>query len=311
MKDNELVWAAMNGDVQAFSLIVEKYSNALCSVAYGVLGDFHLAQDIVQESFIQAYFKLHALKDPEKIGSWLYAITYRQSVDWKRKQSKEQHALERYEWLNHPASFEEIVDKREIHIEIWKALNKLGELNRIIMILFHMSGLTMESIGNLLNMSIRAVESRHRRTRKLLKQELVDILFEGLQNPFSNESMATNVTANLIKQAGQFYIPVADKIRSSHWFIAQFGLSLAQNGHLILPSGQTLYLLQVKPTPIIANSEFSVPVLSFEVDNMSEVYERLKNQGIRVDELIKDSLTGEHFFFYDMDNNRFGIYQEK
>ncbi len=307
IKDDELVLATLNGDVQAFSLLVEKYSNALCSVAYGVMGDFHLAQDIVQESFIKAYYKLKTLKDTDKVGSWLYAITYRQSVDWKRKLQKERHALERSELLNHPISFEVMIDKREIHTEVWNALDKLSELNRIIITLFHMSGFSMESIGKFLNMSISAVESRHRRARKLLKQDLMDVYFDGLRSQYSNQAVITKVTTSLIKQAGQFYIPVSDKKRSSEWFIEQFGLSADMNGHLILPSGQTLYLLPFKH-PFYTDS--SIPVLSFDVDNITEVYHKLKKDGISVDERIED-IMGEHFFFYDLDNNRFGIYQSK
>jgi len=311
IKDDELVLATLNGDVQAFSLLVEKYSNALCSVAYGVMGDFHLAQDIVQESFIKAYYKLNTLKDTDKVGSWLYAITYRQSVDWKRKLQKEKLALERSELLNHPSSFEDMVDKREIHKEVWSALDKLGELNRIIITLFHMSELSMESIGKFLNMSISAVESRHRRARKLLKQELMDVYFDGLRNHYSKQTVITMVTTSLVKQAGQFYIPVSDKKRSSEWFIEQFGLSLDRNGHLILPSGQTLYLLQFKHPHDIFYTESPVPMLSFDVDNITEVYDQLKGKGICVDARIEDSIMGEHFFFYDLDKNRFGIYQSK
>jgi RNA polymerase sigma-70 factor, ECF subfamily len=310
INDDELVLATLNGDVQAFSLLVEKYSNALCSVAYGVMGDFHLAQDIVQESFIKAYYKLNTLKDTEKIGSWLYAITYRQSVDWKRKLQKERHALERRDFLNHPVSFEELVDKREIQTEVWDALGKLDELNRIIITLFHMSGFSMESIGKFLNMSISAVESRHRRARKRLKQDLMDGFFDGLRSQYSNQTVITKVTTSLIKQAGQFYIPVSDKKRSSEWFVEQFGLSADPNGHLTLPSGQTLYLLQFKHPDPAFSTDTSIPVLSFDVDNINEVYIKLKKDGISVDERIED-IMGEHFFFYDLDNNRFGIYQSQ
>ncbi|WP_177186843.1 sigma-70 family RNA polymerase sigma factor [Paenibacillus sp. CF384] len=310
-KDEELVAATVNGDVNAFSLLVERYANALCSVAYGVIGDFHLAQDIVQESLVKAYFNLHTLKDAVKVGSWLYAITYRQSLDAKRKLHNAQQALEGAAGIEHSLTFDEIVEKREIRAEVWKALNGLDERNRIIMVLFHISGFSMASIGKFLNMSVSAVESCHRRTRKLLKQELMDVYFDGLRDQYPALLMKSKVTANIIKKAGHFYIPVSDKTQSSTWFVDQFGLFSDRNGDLILPSGQILYLLPFKPSDIIfAADDVIVPVLSFEVDAITDVYERLKKNGISVGQL-ENGMTGKHFFFQDLDNNRFGIYQSQ
>lgn len=312
LKDDELVSATLNGDIEAFSLLVEKYTNALCSVAYGVIGDFHMAQDIVQESFIKAYYKLHTVKDAEKVGSWLYAITYRKSVDLKRKlQKAQQQVLEGTAGLDHSLSLEEIVEKREIQTEVWQALNGLDERNRIIMVLFHISGFSMESIGQFLNMSVSAVESRHRRTRKLLKRELMDVYFDELRNQYPNQTVVTKVTTSLIKQAGHFYIPVSEKKRSVEWFIKHFGLSVDLNGHPALPSGQTLYLLQIKTPYDILHTDSSLPVLSFDVDNIHEVYDKLKKNGVCVDEQVGDFVWGKRFFFHDLDKNRFGINQSK
>lgn len=308
MKDEELVAATLNGDVHAFSILVKKYSNALCSVSYGVIGDFHRAQDVVQEAFIKAYYKLRTLKEPEKVGSWLYSITYRLSIDLKRKLQKDQHVLDQIERIDDPLSFDEMVDIREVHTEIWKALNGVDERNRIIIVLFHISGFSLERIGKLLGLSASAVESRIRRTRKQLKLELMDFFFDGLRNQYPAQTMAVKVTASIVKRAGHFYIPVSNKQRSSEWFVDQFGLSLDLNGHLVLPSQQILYLLEAIPA---SDFDDSVPVLSFEVDNSNEVYGRLKNKGIRVDEKLGKLMTGEHFFFYDLDSNRFGIYQSQ
>lgn len=90
--------------------------------------------------------------------------------------------------------------------------------------------------------------------------------------------------------------------------MVQFGLFPDRNGDLILPSGQILYLLPFKPSDMI--NDVIVPVLSFEVDAIMDVYARLKNNGIQVGEL-ENVMTGKHYFFHDPDNNRFGIYQSQ
>jgi RNA polymerase sigma-70 factor (ECF subfamily) len=308
-KDAELVNAALNGDVQAFTLLVEKYSNAVCSVAYGVLGDFHMAQDVAQEAFVKGYFKLQTLKNPETFGSWLYAITYRLSLDWLRKLQKEQRAIAGAEAIEHRDSFEEMVEKREIQAEVWKALAKLDESNRIIVTMYHLSEFTMESIGVFLNMTVAAVESRLRRARKVIKQELLANHFGQMISLNDNQTLITKVTQRIVKQMGQFYIPVSNKASSTAWFVEQFGLSQDRNGHLLLPSGQTLFLLQTNSTAFNFITDKTYPVLTFAVDNSQYVYDFLKMQGIRVEDQAEDLLNSKHFFFYDLDNNMFGIHQ--
>ena len=82
-----------SGDFDAYRMIVNEYSNALLSVAYSVLGDFHEAQDAVQEAFLKCYRNLHILNDPAKLGSWLYAIAHRTSLDFAKE------AGERSRWM--------------------------------------------------------------------------------------------------------------------------------------------------------------------------------------------------------------------
>ena len=62
-----------------------RYSNAILSVAYSVLGDFHEAQDVTQEAFVKCFRRLHTLKDPARLSSRLYSIAYRTSLDFLKK----------------------------------------------------------------------------------------------------------------------------------------------------------------------------------------------------------------------------------
>jgi len=64
--DAELILNALQGDLEAYAPLVIRYSNALYSIAYSITGDFHLSQDIAQDSFIKAFDRLKLLKDPEK-----------------------------------------------------------------------------------------------------------------------------------------------------------------------------------------------------------------------------------------------------
>lgn len=60
MKDNdaELIRRTLVGDETAFTLLVKKYRKHVHTLAWHKIGDFHIAEDITQEIFLQVYFNL-------------------------------------------------------------------------------------------------------------------------------------------------------------------------------------------------------------------------------------------------------------
>ncbi|MEQ1663849.1 MAG: sigma-70 family RNA polymerase sigma factor [Bdellovibrionales bacterium] len=73
--DNILVERAKNGDVEAFSELVLRHQKSLLRLAFRVIGDLELAQDVVQESFMKAYQKLSSFEGRSKFKSWMFQIT--------------------------------------------------------------------------------------------------------------------------------------------------------------------------------------------------------------------------------------------
>lgn len=73
--DSTIVERAKNGDISAFSELVLRHQKSLLRLAYRVLGDFELAQDVVQESFMKAYQKLSAFEGRSAFKSWIFQIT--------------------------------------------------------------------------------------------------------------------------------------------------------------------------------------------------------------------------------------------
>jgi len=63
-----LVTLASTGDTNAFGTLVERFQDMAVGYASGILGDPHLAEDVAQEAFINAWEKIRQLEDPEKVG---------------------------------------------------------------------------------------------------------------------------------------------------------------------------------------------------------------------------------------------------
>lgn len=74
LSDFELVRRTKDGYQDAFSIIVERYQKPLHSLSMRYVRDAHLAEDIVQESFMKAYEKLSSFQFRSAFKSWLYRI---------------------------------------------------------------------------------------------------------------------------------------------------------------------------------------------------------------------------------------------
>ena len=76
MKNNDvtLIQQTLSGNQNAFTTLVRKYQKQIHAFAWRKLGDFHLAEEITQDTFLQVYQKLWTLRDPNCFAAWLYAI---------------------------------------------------------------------------------------------------------------------------------------------------------------------------------------------------------------------------------------------
>lgn len=89
--DGELVRAVLDGEKQAFAVLVKRYEKPVRAVAMNVLGDHHLASDVSQDSFVKAFEHLNGLRRPGAFGSWLLKITRRCAIQLACRRPNETH----------------------------------------------------------------------------------------------------------------------------------------------------------------------------------------------------------------------------
>ena len=75
--DVELIQDSLIGDENAFATLVRKYQKHVHALAWRKIGDFHIAEEVTQDTFLQVYKKLATLKDPHRFAGWLYRIASR------------------------------------------------------------------------------------------------------------------------------------------------------------------------------------------------------------------------------------------
>ena len=83
--DVELIHRILDGDDTAFTELVAKYQKSVHALAWRKIGDFHIAEEVTQDTFLKAYQNLSTLKRPQRFASWLYVIASRRCLAWQRK----------------------------------------------------------------------------------------------------------------------------------------------------------------------------------------------------------------------------------
>ena len=201
--DAELIQQTLTGDQRAFGTLVRRYQKPLHALVWRKIGDFHIAEEITQDIFLNVYKKLQTLKNPNRFAGWLYVIASRRCIAWLKKKRIPMKSLdamppEELEELAyaqyHAERQDEVVSER--HREIVKRLlQKLPESERTVVTLHYLGDMSCEDISKFLGVSPNTVKSRLHRARKRLKKEerMVRDVLGGFQ-------LSASLTENILRE---------------------------------------------------------------------------------------------------------------
>ena len=85
MGDAALALAARDGDREAFMQLVHAHQARVRALAYGLLGDRALAEDVAQEVFLRAWRGLRGFRGDAGFSTWLYTIARRTALEHARR----------------------------------------------------------------------------------------------------------------------------------------------------------------------------------------------------------------------------------
>ena len=83
--DVQLIRRILSGNDAAFSVLVQKHQKSIHALAWRKVGDFHIAEEITQDTFLQVYKNLAQLKNPNQFAGWIYVIANRICLKWLEK----------------------------------------------------------------------------------------------------------------------------------------------------------------------------------------------------------------------------------
>lgn len=183
-QENAVVRAVLNGDVNAFEMLVREYEKNVYNLALRMVGNSEDAADMSQEAFIKAYNSLDSFRGDSKFSVWLYRIVSNVCLDFIRSRKRKQTVSLSMEDDNgddveldiadDTQSPERLMDKRLTREAVRRGLASLPPGQRQILLLREIQGLSYDEIAEVLNVEAGTVKSRIFRARKKLSAFLLE-----------------------------------------------------------------------------------------------------------------------------------------
>ncbi len=181
--EKKLVGLALDGDTDAFGELVDMYWEKINALIYQKLGRFPEVEDIVQETFIKAYYRLPQLRKPENFAAWLYQIASMLCIDRLRSKKKKSVSLDALQekdiQFEKPA--EEEFTPSELFGEILNVVGSLPEMYRVVVTLRFLEGMSCKEISLHLGEPQGTIRNRLFRANEILRRKLARAISEYLR----------------------------------------------------------------------------------------------------------------------------------
>ncbi|MEM7282352.1 MAG: RNA polymerase sigma factor [Pseudomonadota bacterium] len=172
--DDALLKRAKNGQTAAFGTLYDMFSRPIYNLAYRMVQNREVAEEVLQETFVDVMRKLGGFRGDAPFGAWVRRIAINRTLMYLRS------AWNRYSQPMEGGALEAAYDARQSHsgdhhtvVDIDTALGKLTEVPRTVVWLHDVEGYTHQEIGELMGKSASFSKSQLARAYKRLR-ELTD-----------------------------------------------------------------------------------------------------------------------------------------
>ena len=169
----DIIRRCLDGEADAYSILVDRYKTMVYNVAYRMLGDGDTAKDLAQESFIAAYGGLKTFKQDAKFSSWLYSIVLNKCRDYLRL-AKENIPIDDISDIRPCSGIspEQAAADHQSKDMLQLALDALSAEYREVLVLKHIEELDYQEISAITGASVAALKVRAHRGREMLRKIL-------------------------------------------------------------------------------------------------------------------------------------------
>lgn len=175
--DTEIISQILNGDQNAYALLVDKYRNYVFTIVLRYVKSREDAEEVSQDVFIKAYRSLADFRGNSKFSTWLYTVTTTTCITFLRKKKLEVQSLDNEnvfavaDNIDSGVSANQVEQKTRINM-VNEAIRMLNPEDAQIITLFYKAEQSLDEIAHILGKEPNAVKVQLHRARTRLKEKM-------------------------------------------------------------------------------------------------------------------------------------------
>ena len=176
--DHDLIAEAKNGSREAFDLLYVRYRKAIADLVYRYLGNYHEAEELLQEIFIKSFLNLdkYQARPDASFFSWIYRIGINMSINFVKQRRSNLGSISRqpqdFPIFGNAPDPEQEAGSVEFHRDLYLGLSKLSPRQRMIFVLKHFQGMRIAEIAEFFQCSQGTVRKQLYRGVCRLREEM-------------------------------------------------------------------------------------------------------------------------------------------
>lgn len=185
LSDERLVELSLDGDEDAFGVLVRRYQRRLTAFLSQLVGDMELARELSQEAFVRAWSALERFNPKYRFSTWLFRIAHNLGIDQLRRRRLLTTPL--YRTDSEGDEVEVVVpdldkdplghlENRALASELREVIDGLRPEYRELVLLRHFGGLSYQEIADFTEMPLGTVKNKLFRAHSVLRKALTDFL---------------------------------------------------------------------------------------------------------------------------------------
>lgn len=173
--DEEIVHAVLDGDREAYRVLVRRYQDVLYRHAERMVGRPDAAEDMVQNALVKGFRNLQDCRNPERVGGWLFRITSNLCKDYLKDRRRDGVSLEDAPPLvSEQDNPDRAAGRAELRGRLEWALDQLTPEKKEAFLLKHLEEHSYEEMAKMVGTSVSALKMRVLRAREDLRELLED-----------------------------------------------------------------------------------------------------------------------------------------
>ena len=167
--------------IEAFDALFQRYRDRVYNLAFRLLGNGADAEDVSQDAFVMVFRKIGDFRYSSRFYTWLYRVVYNLCVDHLRRQQglatstyQEDGSESTLSQIQDPTvgPFEAVAEGEFQRRSVERALQRLSDPLRVVVVLRYMESLQYGEIAQVLDCSVGTVKSRLSRAHAFLQELL-------------------------------------------------------------------------------------------------------------------------------------------